>query len=117
MLLLGRLRRSPWLAGALLLVLAASLVASTACLIGSRHWSLYAGLLAIVLLLFGAVERLWHSVEGLWQRRSFGRTRAADRSRFRVVPGGKGKGKGNGHARDAGEGHADDDGDGPRWVM
>jgi hypothetical protein len=108
--LLVRLRRSPWLAGVLLLVLAASLVAPAACLIGPRHWALSAGLLAIVLLLFGAVERLW-------QRRSSGRTRAAERSRFRVVPAGKGKGKGNGHARDAAEGHTDDDGDGPSWVM
>ena len=36
--------------------------------------------------------------------------RAADRSRFRVVPGGKG----NGHDHDADE---DDEGDKPRWVM
>ncbi len=48
---LSRLRRSPWLAGALLLVLAAGFAAPVAWLIGARHWSLYAGLLAIVLLL------------------------------------------------------------------
>jgi hypothetical protein len=110
---LSRLRRSPWLAGALLLVLAAAFAAPVAWLIGARHWSLYAGLLAIVLLLFGAAERLWQSVPSFWRRHSARRKLAADRRRLRVVPGGKGKG--NGHARDAGEGHADEDG--PRWVM
>ena len=57
-----------------------------------------------LLLLFGAVERLWQSVTGCWLRHSARRKLAADRSRFRVVPGGKGKGKGNGHA------HADAEG-------
>ena len=64
------------------------------------------GLGAGLILLFGAIERLW-------QRRPLPRPqRPADRSRFRVVPGGKGKG--NGHAHDRRD---DDEGDKPRWVM
>ena len=108
------LRRSPWLAGALVLVLAAALVAPAAWRIGSgsRGWAIYLGLLALVLLLFGAVERLWQSLAGSWYRRSMARTRAAERGRFRVLLGGKGKRKGNGHDHDADEGQ-----DGPRWLM
>ena len=88
--------------GALLLALAASLVAPLAFALGLRGWPLYAGLGAGLLLLFGAVERLW-------QRRPLPRPkRTGDRSRFRVVPGGKG----NGHANPR-----DDDGDEPRWLM
>ena len=56
------------------------------------------------LLLFGGLERLW-------QRRPVHRPRrVSDRSRFRVVPGGKG----NGHAHDD---PSDDAGDKPRWLM
>jgi hypothetical protein len=107
-----RLRRSPFVAGTLLLVLAAGLVAPAAWLLGARRWPLALGLLALLLLLFGAIERLWQSLSGLWYRRAFDRTRSAERSRFRVVLGGKGQRKGNGHDRDAGEGP-----DGPGWVM
>ena len=88
----------------LLLVLAAGLVAPLAFWLGSRRWPLYVGLGAALLLVFGALERLW-------QRRALARPpRVADRRRFRVVPGGKG----NGHAH---EGPPEDDGDKPRWVM
>ena len=100
---LSRLRRAPWLGGAVLLALAAGLVAPLAYALGSRRWALSVGLGAGLVLLFGAIERLW-------QRRPLPRPkRVADRSRFRVVPGGKG----NGHAHDL----KDDDGDKPRWVM
>jgi hypothetical protein len=96
--------RAPWLGGAVLLALAAALVAPLVLLLGSRRWPLYVGLGAGLLLLFGTLERLW-------QRRPLPRPkRAAGRSRFRVVPGGKG----NGHAHDH---PSDDDGDKPRWVM
>ncbi len=72
--------------------------------LGPRRWPLLVGLAAGLILLLGGLERLW-------QRRPLPRRhRAADRTRFRVVPGGKG----NGHAHDAGK---DDDGDKPRWVM
>ena len=107
-----RRRPSPWLAGSLLLVLAAGLAAPAAWLLGSRSWPLALGLVALLLLLFGAVERLWQSASGLWYRRSLDRKRTAERGRFRVLLGGKGKRKGNGHDRDADEGP-----DGPRWVM
>jgi hypothetical protein len=107
------MRRSPWLAGAVLLLLAAGLLAPAVYLIGARRWPLYAGLLAVLLLLFGAVERLWQSAAASWQRRSFASAQTARRSRFQVLVGGKEKkGKGNGHARDASDGQ-----DGPRWVM
>mgnify|MGYP001766548095 CR=1 FL=1 len=108
------MRRSPWLAGALLLLLAAGLLAPAVYLVGVRRWPLYAGLLAALLLVFGAVERLWQSAALAWQRRAVARMQAAQRSRFQVLEGGKEekKRKGNGHAKDAGEGQ-----DGPRWVM
>ena len=100
---LSRLRRAPWLGGALLLALAAGLVAPLAYTLGPGRWPLLAGLGAGLLLLFGGLERLW-------QRRPLPRPkRAADRTRFRVFPGGKG----NGHAHDKN----DDGGDKPRWVM
>jgi len=101
---LSRLRRAPWLGGALLLALAAGLVAPLAYTLGPGRWPLLAGLGAGLLLLFGGLERLW-------QRRPLPRPkRAADRTRFRVLPGGKG----NGHAHDSTK---DDGGDKPRWMM
>ena len=101
---LTRLRRAPWLAGALLLALAAGLVAPLAYTLGWSRWPLLAGLGAGLILLFGGLERLW-------QRRPLPRPhREADRTRFRVLPGGKG----NGHAKDSTK---DDGGDKPRWVM
>ncbi len=96
-------RSTPWLAGALLLALVVGLVAPLAYTLGLRRWPFLVGLAAALLLLFGGLERLW-------QRRPLPRPhRAADRSRFRIVPGGKG----NGHAKDP----KDDGGDKPRWVM
>jgi hypothetical protein len=101
---LSRLRRAPWLGGALLLALAAGLVAPLAFTLGVRRWPLLVGLAAGLILLFGGLERLW-------QRLSLPRrSRVADRRRFRVVPGGKG----NGHDREATK---DDEGEKPRWLM
>ena len=72
--------------------------------LGVRRWPLLVGLAAGLVLVFGAIERLW-------QRRPLPRRRrATERHRFRVVPGGKG----NGHDHDA---TTDDDGEKPRWVM
>jgi hypothetical protein len=100
---LARLRRAPWLGGAVLLALAAGLTGPLAYALGVRRWPLVVGLGAGLVLLFGGIERLW-------QRRPLPRRkRGTDRRRFRVVPGGKG----NGHAHDS----TDDDGDKPRWVM
>lgn len=102
--MLSRLRRAPWLGGALLLALAAGLVAPLAYALGPGRWPVLVGLGAGLILVFGVLERLW-------QRRPLPRRhRAADRTRFRVVPGGKG----NGHAHDS---NKDDGGDKPRWVM
>jgi len=101
---LARLRRAPWLTGALLLLLTASLTAPVALFLGLRRWPLWVGLAAVLLLVLGGLERLW-------QRRALPRRhRVADRHRLRVVPGGKG----NGHDRDS---KKDDDGEKPRWVM
>ncbi len=104
---LARLRRSPWLSGTLLLALVGVLVAPAVYYLGARRWPLHVGLAAGLLLLLGALENAWRS------RPLPRRHRVVDRSRFRVVPGGKDKGKGNGHAKDL----PDDDGDKPRWVM
>ncbi|HSD29008.1 MAG TPA: hypothetical protein VLL75_17040 [Vicinamibacteria bacterium] len=100
---LARLRRAPWLGGAVILVLAVGLAAPVAYALGVRRWPVLLGLAAVALLLFGGVGRLWP------RRPLAGRHRAAGRLRFRVVPGGKG----NGRDPDA----TDDDGDKPRWVM
>ncbi len=100
---LARLRRAPWLGGAVLLALAAAFVAPAAYAFGVRRWPLLVGIGAALLLLFGGIERIW-------QRRPLPRRRrVASRLRFRVVPGGKG----NGHDHDS----TDDEGDKPRWVM
>jgi hypothetical protein len=102
---LARLRRSPWIGGAVILALAAGLTAPVAYALGVRRWPLVAGLAAVLLLLLVGRERLG-------QRRPLPRQqRATTRLRFRVVPGGKG----NGRPRDDGE--ADDDGEKPRWLM
>ena len=111
MRLVQRLRRTPWLPGLLLLVLAVVVVAPSVYAFGWRRWPLHAGLLAALVLLFGWVERRWKS------RALPRRHRPLDRSRFRVVPGGKAKGKGNGHATDLQGDAPEDDGDKPRWVM
>ena len=103
MVLFARLRRAPWLSGALLLALVAGLTAPAAWALGVSRWPLLVGLAAGLVLLFGRLERLW-------QRRPLPRRRrVAERLRFRVVPGGKG----NGHSHDS----TDDDGEKPRWVM
>ena len=107
---LSRPGRPVWLAGALLLALVGALVAPLVYQFGVRHWPLYFGLAAAVVLLFGWVENAWRS------RPLPDRRRVTGRSRFRLVLGGKGKGKGNGHAQDL-TGPPEDDGDKPRWVM
>jgi membrane protein implicated in regulation of membrane protease activity len=101
---LSRLGRTPWLAGALLLALAAGLAAPIFYFLGPGRWPLFVGMAAALLLVFGAVARRWQSRPLPRPRRS------KDRSRFRLVPGGKG----NGHAHDD---PAGDSGDEPRWLM
>lgn len=98
------MRRPPWLAGLLLLALAAALVAPLVAVVGTARWPYLVGLVALLLVVFGALERLW-------QQHALPRPqRAAKRRRFRILRGGK---KGNGHAEDASDGS----GDKPNWVM
>jgi hypothetical protein len=102
------LRRAPWLAGAVVLVLVAGLLAPLAVHFGLRYWSFYVGLGAGTLLLLGWLERLWQARSLPGRHRLV--ERKGDRGRLRLVPGGKG----NGHTHELRE---DDDGDTPRWVM
>jgi hypothetical protein len=99
---LGGLRRAPWLSGALVLVLAAGMLGPAIYAFGPGRWPLYIGLLAVLLLTFGAVERLW-------RRRAVTRP-PRSRKNLRIVPGGKG----NGHAFDL---EGDDTTDKQRWLM
>jgi protein-S-isoprenylcysteine O-methyltransferase Ste14 len=100
--------RSPWTAGALLLALGAGLVSPLLYWLGLHAWPLAVGALALLLLLFGALERLW-------QRRALPGPPAPRRGGFRVLTGGKGKG--NGQAEEPGPGEDPGDDDKPRWVM
>jgi membrane protein implicated in regulation of membrane protease activity len=98
------MRRPPWLAGLLLLVLAGAFVAPLVAVLGTARWPYLVGLAALLLIAFGALERFW-------QQRSLPRPRRVGlRRRFRILSGGK---KGNGHTED----DSDDSGDKPRWVM
>ena len=102
---LARMRRAPWIGGALLVALAVGLTAPVAYAVGVRRWPFVVGLAAVLILLFGGLERLW-------QRRPLpSPRRAASRLRFRVVPGGKG----NGWSHDNDK--TDDDDQRPRWLM
>ena len=98
------MRRPPWLAGLLLLALAVAFAAPLVAVVGTARWPYLVGLVALLLVLFGAVERFWqqHSLPGP--------QRLAKRRRFRILRGGK---KGNGHTQDEGDGSSDK----PRWVM
>lgn len=102
-----RTRGTPWLSGALTLLAAAALAAPVLYAFGLRSWPFFVGALVLALLLLGALERRWQS------RALPGVRRQVDRSRFRVVEGGKG----NGHAHDTPPPGGNDAGDKPRWVM
>jgi hypothetical protein len=99
---LDKLRRAPWLSGALLLVLAGGMVAPLALWLGARHWAVYLGLGAALLLLFGWMERIG---KGLGAPRP---PRA--RGKLRILPGGRGNGKDIDLAKD-------ETTDGQRWLM
>ncbi len=97
-------RRAPWVAGAVLLALLGLPLLIAGMRFGLRYWPFLVGAAAILVLLAGWLERLW-------QTRSLERpkSRAAGRSRFRVLPGGR--------AESPPSEEDDDDTDEPRWLM
>jgi len=99
---LGSLRGAPWLSGALSLALAVGLVAPAAYALGLRRWPFTVGLVALVLLALGSLERAW-------QRRA-DNPPPRPRKKLRLVSGGKG----NGHAHDL---ENDTSTDKQRWLM
>jgi len=101
---LDRLRRSPWIAGFLLLALAAGFVVPLGVRWGLSYWPFYAGLAAALLLLFGWIEKLWKTPRPPRPPRN--------RSKLRVLPGGRG----NGHDKDF-DLAKDESTDKQRWLM
>ena len=99
---LDKLRRAPWLSGALVLVLAGGLAAPLGLLLGAHSWAFYVGLGAALLLLFGWIERIWKS-------RGEPRPPRA-RGKLRVLPGGRGNGEDIDLAKDEST-------DTQRWLM
>lgn len=106
MALLTSLRlRAPWVAGAVLLALVGLPLFGLGMRFGIReYWPFFVGAAAFLVLLAGWVERVWQT-RPLRQPRS----RAANKSRFKVLPGGRAEGRA--------PGPDDDDPDKPRWVM
>ena len=103
MALLTSLRsRAPWVAGAVLLALVGLPSIILGMRFGLRYWPYIVGAAALLVLLAGWVERVWQS-RPLWRTRS----RSADKSRFRVIPGGRAEPRPS---------ESDDD-DKPRWLM
>ena len=96
--MLSRLRRTTWFSGAVALVLAVAIAAPAAYALGIRSWPFSLGIIAGVLLLMGWLERLWKRRPVL--------PKARQRSKFKVVSGGK--------QLDLGK---EDSNDTPRWLM
>ena len=108
---LGRAPRTPWIAGAVRLLVAALAAAPVLLYFGPTRWPFFVGAFVLALLALGEVERRWQA------RPLPPRHRPGDRRRFRLFHGGKGKG--NGHAHDVPDGGdaAKGPGDKPRWLM
>jgi hypothetical protein len=102
MSLLQKLRRAPWLSGALVLLLVGGMVAPLGFRLGSRYWAYYAGLAAVLLLAAGWIERMVKALSAPRPPRA--------RGKLRVVPGGRGNGKDIDLAKD-------ETTDGQRWLM
>jgi hypothetical protein len=99
---LQTLRRSPWLSGAIVLLLVAGMIAPLGLRLGSRYWAYYVGLAAFLLLAFGWMERLWKAAHAPRAPRA--------RGKLRIVQGGRGNGKDIDLAKD-------ETTDGQRWLM
>ena len=95
---LAKLRKAPWFAGALLLILAAGIVSPLGYALGVRSWPFYVGLVAGALLLMGWVERVWKRRPVSLAPRS--------RTKFKLLAGGR--------KPDLSQ---DDSNDNPRWLM
>jgi protein-S-isoprenylcysteine O-methyltransferase Ste14 len=107
---LSRLRhRSPWVAGALLLAFLGLPLVAAALRFGLDSWPYLLGAGAVLLLLAGWLER-W------WQSRPVGRppsrSRAKERSRFRVLEGGRAA-----EARPSDLDAEDETDEEPKWLM
>ena len=103
MALLTSLRlRAPWVAGAVLLAFVGLPAIILGVRFGLHYWPYLVGAAALLVLLAGWVERVWQSRP---LRRP--RSRSADKSRFRVIPGGRAEPRPS---------ESDDD-DKPRWLM
>jgi len=101
-------RRAPWVAGAVLIALIGLPLLLAALRFGLQYWPWLLGAGAILLLLAGSLERWWQSRPvSLPSRRS----RSGERSRFRVVEGGRGR------KDPPADKEAEDDPDEPRWLM
>ena len=98
-------RRSPWIAGALLLTLVGLPLLAAAARLGLRHWPFLVGAAALLLLLAGWLERLWQS-RPLPRRRPG----TAARRRLHVLRGGRSGGQPTGSG-------TDDDSEEPKWLM
>mgnify|MGYP001813479193 CR=1 FL=1 len=107
---LSRLRRrSPWVAGALLLAFLGLPLVAAALRFGLDSWPYLLGAGAALLLLAGWLER-W------WQSRPVGsppsRSRAKGRSRFRVLDGGRST-----EPRPSDLDAEDENDEEPKWLM
>ena len=95
---LPKLRKAPWFAGAVLLLLAAGIVLPLGYALGVRSWPFFVGLAAAGLLLVGWGERIWKRRPVSLPPRS--------RSKFRLLAGGRKP-----------DLRQDDSNDNPRWLV
>src|SRR5262245_51198787 len=98
---LATFRRTPWLSGALALLLVGGMIAPFGLRLGGRYWAYYVGLAAFLLLSLGWIERRFRSAPAPPPRRP--------RGTLRVAPGGR-----NGREIDLA---TEETTDSQRWLM
>jgi hypothetical protein len=102
MSLLQRIRRAPWLSGAIVLLLIAAILSPLGSRLGSRYWAYGAGLAAFLLLARAGIDRMLKAASSPRPPRA--------RGKLRGLPGRRGRG----HDFDLAN---DDTTDGQRWLM